>query len=92
MRETVKIWAFYLGLVCAYVVTTGSMTLTLNKRMDSLERRIDRFEDRLEGRMDRLEVKIDTLDDKIDQFLIALAGRGDVLPAKPEGKRSGVGE
>ena len=88
MRKTVKTLALYVGLVSVFVVSTGSMTLTLNKRMDSLDSRMDR----LEGRMDRIEAKIDTLDEKFDQLLIALAGRGFVLPAKPEGKHSGVGK
>lgn len=90
MPETVKTWAFYVGLVSVFVVSNGSMTLTLNERMNALEHRMDRLEDRIEARMDRLETKIDTVDAKFDQLLIALAGRGVILPAKPERKDLGV--
>ncbi len=97
MPETVKTWAFYVGLVFVFVVSNGSMTLTLNERMNALEHRMDRLEDRIEARMDRiearmdrLETKIDTVDAKFDQLLIALAGRGVILPAKPEREDLGV--
>ena len=90
MPETVKTWAFYVGLVSVFVVSNGSMTLTLNERMNALEHRMDRLEDRIEARMDRLETKIDTVDAKFDQLLIALAGRGVILPAKPEREDLGV--
>ena len=84
MQETTKTTV---SLVATFVVATGYMTFTLNGRMDSLERRMDRIEarmDRIEARMDRIEAKIDTLDEKFDKLLIALAGRGFVLPAKPD--------
>ena len=77
MQETTKTTV---SLVATFVVATGYMTFTLNGRMDSLERRMDR----IEARMDRIEAKIDTLDEKFDKLLIALAGRGFVLPAKPD--------
>ena len=39
--------------------------------------------DRIEDRMDCLEDKIDAIDEKLDRLLIALAGRGITIPAKP---------
>ena len=73
VRETSKAMACFVGLFAVFVASTGYMTPTLSGRMDSLERQ-----------MDRIEAKIDTLDEKFDKLLIALAGRGVVLPAKPE--------
>ena len=70
VQETTKTTV---SLVATFVVATGYMVFTLNGRMDSLERR-----------MDRIEAKIDTLDEKFDKLLIALAGRGFILPAKPD--------
>ncbi len=97
MRETVKAWASYVGLVSVFVVSNGSMTLTLTERMNALEHRMDRLAERIEARMDRveakmdrIETKIDTVDEKFDQLLIALAGRGVIRPAKPERKDLGA--
>ena len=73
-----------------FVVSTGYMTLTLNgrmagleSRMDSLDQRIEGLEVRLDGRIVRLESKIDRLDAKFDELLLALAGRGVIVSAKP---------
>ena len=81
MQETTKTTVSYVGLVAVFVTATGYMTFTLNGRMDSLERR-----------MDRIEAKIDSLDQKFDKLLIALAGRGVVLPAKPDRMDSAEGK
>ncbi len=85
-----KEWAPYIALVTVFVVSTGYMTLTLNgrmagleSRMDSLDQRIEGLEVRLDGRIVRLESKIDRLDAKFDELLLALAGRGVIVSAKP---------
>ena len=86
MQETTKTMVSYVGLVAVFVAATGYMTFTLDGRMNSLESRMNSLErrmDRIDTRMDRIEAKIDTLDEKFDKLLIALAGRGVVLPAKP---------
>ena len=80
VRETSKAMACFVGLFAVFVASTGYMTPTLSGRMDSLERPMES----LERRMDRIEAKIETLDEKFDKLLIALAGRGVVLPAKPD--------
>ena len=92
MKETTKTTV---SLVAAFLVATGYMTITLNGRMGSLESRMDSLErrmDRIEARMDRIEAKIDTLDQKFDKLLIALAGRGVVVPAKPDRMDSAEGK
>ena len=85
-----KEWAPYIALVTVFVVSTGYMTLTLNgrmagleSRMDSLDQRIEGLEVRLDGRIVRLESKIDRLGAKFDELLLALAGRGVIVSAKP---------
>ena len=92
-----KEWAPYIALVTVFVVSTGYMTLTLNgrmagleSRMDSLDQRIEGLEVRLDGRIvrleskiDRLDAKFDRLDAKFDELLLALAGRGVIVSAKP---------
>ena len=85
-----KEWVPYIALVTVFVVSTGYMTLTLNgrmagleSRMDSLDQRIEGLEVRLDGRIVRLESKIDRLDAKFDELLLALAGRGVIVSAKP---------
>ena len=93
VQETTKTTVSYVGLLAVFVTATGYMTFTLSgrmvsleSRMSSLERRMDRIDtkmDHIDARMDRIEAKIDTLDEKFDKLLIALAGRGVVLPAKP---------
>lgn len=91
IRETAKQWAPYVALISAFVISNGYMTATVNGRLSALESRVSYLEERLDTRIDRLESKMDALDNKFDQLLIALAGRGDVVPAKPEGKHSGTG-
>ncbi len=88
VQETTKTTVSYVGLLAVFVTATGYMTFTLNGRMDSLDRRMDS----LERRMDRIEAKIDSLDQKFDKLLIALAGRGLVLPAKPDRMDSAEGK
>lgn len=99
MRETAKQWAPYVALISAFVISNGYMTAAINGRLSALESRVAYMEerldtriDRLESKMDALESKMDALDKKFDQLLIALAGRGVVLPAKHEGKHSGTGK
>ena len=59
------------------------MIQPVNARIDTLETQLTGRMDRIEDRMDCLEDKIDAIDEKLDRLLIALAGRGITIPAKP---------
>ena len=85
MRAATQQWIMFIGLISVVLGAMGSMTYTLNARIDALEARLDK-------KIDALDEKFDELDEKFDQLLIALAGRGVILPAKPVGKHSGAGK
>ncbi len=88
MREIVKQWGAYAGLIAVFVTATASTTYTLNSRMAALERRVERVEDKIDELDKKLDRKFDELDKKLDQLLLALASRGVVLPAKMDGKQA----
>ena len=75
----VQAWVPYVGLLVALAAPAAYMTVafnTLNSRIDDLDRH-------LSERIDRIEEKVDSIDQKLDRLLIALAGRGISVPAKP---------
>ena len=90
MRETAREWAPFVALISAIVISNGYMTATINGRLSALESRVGHMEERLDTRMDRLESRMDAMDNKFDRLLVALAGPSVIVPAKPEGKHSGL--
>ena len=88
MKAETQQWTMFVGLISVMIAAMGFMTYTLNARMGSLEVRMNNIETRIVGLDTMVDQKFEALNEKLNQLLIALAGRGVNLPAKPEGKHS----
>lgn len=93
MNEKTGEWMFYAGLLVALAAPAAYMTVafsTMNSRINDLGERMGRLETKVDAMDKKFDRKLDELDQKLDRLLLALAGRGVVLPAKMDGKQSGA--